>query len=632
MLQIIRDRAQTWIAWVIVTLLIIPFALWGIQSYFGASGDTHVAEVNGTEISQRDLQIAFQQQQQRLRQALGENFDANMFPEDRMRMDALEGLVQKELLLQAATRTGLYIGDAALAKTIHAIDAFQEDGVFSQELYQKLLSRQGMSRGLFETDLRRDLILQQYYGALSSSDFATAYEKAQQQKLQGQKRDIGYLTIAFKPFTESAVVTDEEVENYYKERNTLFMNPETVALDYLELSVAKLMEAVQVDEAVVKERYEAQKENYRTPEQRRARHILIQVDDDTSDDVARSKIDELHAEIKAGAAFNELATKHSEDPGSAAQGGDLGFFGLDVMDKAFEKATFALKPGDVSEPVRSSFGYHLIKLEEVKGGGTKRYEEVKASISDEIKREQAEKVFYEQAEQLANLSYEFPDSLAEAAKQIGMDIKTSAALPRRGGAGIFAERKLMDAAFSEDVLARGNNSEVIEISPDHLVVIRVNKHTPSSRKPLDEVRDTVLARLKEDKARQQATDKALEALSRIRAGETPQLVAESMQADWKRIDAAQRDQSDVNRSVLTRAFAMPRPETDTQPSLEKIQLGRGDQAVVVLFGVQEGEPGAAADTKQAALDKANGEAAFAALLKAIRARSEVKTLLNNSEG
>lgn len=631
MLQIIRDRAQSWIAWVIVLLIIIPFALWGVQSYLGGSGETHVAEINGTKISQRDLQVAFQQQQQRMREVLKENFREDMFPEKRMRMQALQGLIQRELMLQAATESGLYVGDAALVNAIHDIEAFQQDGAFSQELYQQLLARQGMSRSLFETSMRRDMVLQQYYAAMARSDFATAYERELQQRLKGQTRDLGYLTVSYSKFLDKAEVTDEAVEKFYTERTELFRTQETVTLDYLELSVAKLMEGVPVDEAVIKERYEAQKDNYRTPEQRRASHILIQVAadaDEQTEQAARSKIDELYEQIKGGASFADLAKKHSDDPGSAAQGGDLGFFGVGIMDPAFEKATFALSPGGLSEPVRSSFGYHLIKLEEVKGGGTKSFEEVREAIGNEIKRESAEKVFYEQAEQLANLSYEFPDSLNEAAKQLAMEVKTSPALPRSGGAGIFANPKLMETAFGEDVLQRGNNSEVIEVSPDHLVVLRINTHTPSARQPLEEVRANVVQRLKEEQARAQATDKALEALSRLRGGAQPEEVAEETGAEWKRLEAVTREQSEVNRMVLNRAFAMPRPASPEQPSLEKIQLGRGDQAVIVLYNVKDGEPGAEEQpSQQPSLQMANGEASFAALLQAIRARSEIDILL-----
>ncbi len=625
MLQFIRERAQSWIAWVIVTLLIIPFALWGINQYFDGGKEIPAAKVNDIEIPQQRLQQAFYQQQQRLREMLGANYRPEMFPEEQMRQQVLDGLIEQELLVQTANDSGMRIGDALLAATIHGVPVFQQDGQFSQQAYEGALRTRGMVPAGFEADLRRDMLTQQLYAGIARSDFATPAERRAMQQLLGQQRDIGFLLLPLADFVAKAQVGKEEIQAFYDAQGALFMQPEQVSVAYLELSAAHISKGITVGEDELRARYQAQLTNYTTPEERHARHILIRVEagaDAATEQAARAEADKLLVQLRGGASFEDVARKSSQDPGSAAEGGDLGFFGRGVMDKAFEDATFALKPKELSEPVRSAFGYHLIRLEAVRGGDTKPFAAVREQILDEIRTERAEQQFYEQAEQLANLTYEHPDTLEEAAQQLALPVLKSEPFTRRGGSGLLANPKLVNAAFSEDVLARGNNSEAIDVERNHMVVLRVLQHQPEMRRPLDSVREEIITRLRRDKAADAAREAAAALQQQLQQGGDPVLVAKGARAKWQRTEGVSRESATIEPAVLRRVFAMPRPEAG-QVRWEQAVTASGDIAVVALYAVRDGEVLDGEDGTAGDLERAAGDAAFAAVLSGIRAGSKI---------
>ncbi len=625
MLQFIRERAQSWIAWVIVTLLIIPFALWGINQYFDGGKEVPAAKVNDIEISQQRLQQVFYQQQQRLREMLGDNYRPDMFPEEQMRQQVLDGLIEQELLVQTAMGSGMRIGNGLLAATIHNVPAFQMDGQFSQQVYERALNARGIPASVFEGDLRRDMLTQQLYAGVVRSDFATPLERRAMQQLAGQQRDIGFLLLPLADFIAKAQVSDDEVSAYYEAQGTLFMQPEQVSVSYLELSAEQIAQGIKVGEEELRARYEAQLASYSTPEERHARHILIQVApgaDAAAEAAARAEADKLLAQVRGGTPFADVARKSSQDPVSAAEGGDLGFFGRGVMDKAFEDATFALKPGEVSELVRSAFGYHIIRLETVRGGSTRPFAEVREQILAEVRNERAEQQFYDQAEQLANLTYEHPDTLEQAASQLALTVKQSEPFTRRGGAELLANPRLVSAAFSEDVLARGNNSEVIEVGRNHLVVLRALQHQPEMRRPLESVREDIVTRLRRDKAAVAAHEAAVALQQQLQQGGDPALVAKGARAKWQRKDGLAREDGSVDAAVLRKAFSIPRPQA-AQPNWDLVVTANGDIAVVGLYAVRdgevaEGEAGAAGD-----LERASGDAAFAATLGSVRTAASI---------
>lgn len=628
MLQYIRERAQGVVAWIIVGAIILTFALFGINQYFSGGGDTSVAKVDGAEISQGQLQSATQQQRQRLEQMFGGKLPA-MFSDDMIRSQVLQQLIEQEVLVQAARSNGMRIGDAALAQTILEIDAFQEDGKFSNTRYQQLLRAQGMLPGTFEQRVRRDLLAAHFTGGITDTAFVTVNEVDEYLRLQHQQRSIAYLTVNTSKFMDDVTVSDEEVLIYYEQHAREHMEPERVKVDYLELNTKDIVDTIKVSEAETRERYEAQKINYTTPEQRKASHILVKVPSNSTDEAiakAKQKAEALLVRIRKGEDFASLAKTESDDPGSALQGGDLGFFGKGVMDPAFEEGAFALEKGEVSELVRSSFGFHIIKVEEISGGTVKPFDEVKSGIMEEIQTERAQQQYYDMAEQLANLTYEHPESLATAAEQLALPIKTSPFFTRDGGPGIAAEPKVVTAAFGDEVLARGNNSETIELGGNHMVVLHLNAHEPEAQRPLEEVRGSIVSTLKRDKARAQALELAIAVEERVRSGENPAELANALGIKWNDKQDITRDVTDIDHTIVTEAFRMAKPEDGTQ-EVNRVALSSGDQAVVILYSIEDGKPAEASDKERqeavTKLQQAGSNAGLASVVATIRSAMDI---------
>ncbi len=629
MLEFIRTRAQSWIAWIIVGFIVITFALWGVSNYLTGAKEQPVAEVNGVAISKAQVHSDYLRQRQRLQEMLGENFRPDLFPEQQMKQRIVQELIERELIVGAAGEAGFRISDKFLVDFLHAIPQFQESGRFSNAAYERALRLQGMMPGYFEQMLRRDLVAQQYIDGIMKTEFVTSFEEDQYQRLQNQKRDIGYIVVPLAHYMESVVVENGEIEKYYNENSQRYRIPEQVSIDYLELNIADIQQAIEVSDDELRSRYESQKLNYRTPEERRARHILITLDDDADEQAVKAAEDKLNAireRVAGGESFADLAREFSQDPGSAKDGGDLGFFGLDVMDETFEKTAFALQKGEVSVPVRSAFGMHLIKLEDIRGGETKSFDEVSEQLRQEIRREQAEQRFFDKAELLANLTYEHPDTLETAASELDMQVKQTMMFSRQGGEGIAANPKIVGAAFSEDVLNGGNNSEVVELDNTHLVVLRVNEHQEETAQPLEQVSEDIRADLKVLKAREAADKATAYMLARLKEGEAPQQLAEEVGTEWAQVEALERQAKDteLDPAIIMTSFRMPRPAAEGVTVYERVNTRTGDYALIGLSHVVDGDAQAeAASAELAKIRDAYSEAAYIAALSSLRARGDI---------
>jgi peptidyl-prolyl cis-trans isomerase D len=627
MLEFIRSKAQGWLAWIIVGLIIATFALFGIEQYLGGGRESSVASVNGQEISQQQLQQAYQMQRQRLQEMFGENFNPEMFPEARMKEQILDDLIQQELLVLAASDSGLRIGDEQLASMIREVPQFQRDGKFYQEVYEQALRSQGQGVATFEERARRDVLTQQIQIAVMGSEFSTASEELALMQLRSQTRDVGFMVLSAANYEKEMSVTDEEISRYYGENAARFAIPEQVSVNYIELNAQTMAGTIPVSEQEIAERYESQKMNYSSPEERKARHILIRLAKDADEKgvaEAKGRIDGLAQRIAKGESFAELAKANSQDPGSAPQGGDLGYFGRGMMDPAFETATFALKKGDVSQPIRSSFGFHLIQLDDVRGGDTKPLSEVRSQIAAEIRQEQADQKFFELAGKLGNLVYEHPDNLDEASSQLGLPLQQSAPFARAGGAGIASNQKIVAAAFTDKVLKDGENSEVIEVNDKHLVVLRLREHTPEKQRPLEEVKAPITAQLKKDKAKLRVEEVADALLTRLAKGEDPRVLAKEAKVEWRRVANAAREGSELPPAVATQAFRMPRPADIA--STARTAMPGGGQALIALYGVTSPSVSGSDESGmlKRQLQQANAQAAINSMIASLRAKATIK--------
>ena len=598
MLNFIRERAQGWIAWIIIILIIIPFALWGINEYFGIGGSINAAVVNGKEISLGQYQQAYQQQRERVRAMFGENFDPSLL-DKQIRQDVIDGLVEDEVLFQAGVDEGYRISDSLLVNQIQSFDRFQMDGKFSKEIYETQIKSQGFSSGQYESLLRRGLLVNQQYTGISSSGFVTQVEIDQYLKLKNQQRKLGYLTVSAAKFGSSISPSDADVEKYYKDNKERFMTPEQVTLEYLELDGKALAQSIQPpSEQDLKRVYDEQIDSYSVREQRKLRHILVEVaqgSDEATVTAAKNKIDSIYKRVIAGEAFEKVAKESSEDLGSSKSGGDLGLVTEGSMDKAFDAAAFKLAKGKVSEPVRSEFGYHIIQVDQINPGSTKPFSEVRAKLAQDYQQTQAEKLYFEKAEALANLVYENADTLQVAADQLGMTIKGTGMVSRMGGAGIAANPKVVNAAFSSEVLKERLNSEPIEISTEHVVVVRVKEHVEARPRILDDVRADIVSLLKREQASEKAKSIGEELMARLKKGDDAEALAKEFTVIWKKPVLVGREDKSIDNAIVSDAF---RQDSSALPAVKGLKLSSGDYVVYRLESVESVKADQADVTKQ----------------------------------
>lgn len=615
MLHFIRDRAQGWIAWFIVGLISIPFALWGVNSYLTGASDIVVAEVNGKDIKQAELQRSVQQYRDQMRNMLGDQFDPAMFEGTAVKRNILEGLIEQQLLRDVNLQLGQTVSDTTVSSIVRSTPAFQRDGEFDSEYYAMVLARAGYSPTSYEAQLRSDLLAQELTQNIQQSAIVTDEALKLALALQKQQREIAYGVVPVQAYLEQVTVEDEEVRQYYDNHKDNYTAPEQIKLNYLELSADTIAENIEVSDDVLKEFYANNQDMFVGPEQRRASHILIEGDDEVALDI----INAIAERIKQGEDFAEVAKETSADAGSASQGGDLGYFGRDVMDPAFEEAAFALENvGDVSEPVKSEFGYHLIKLTGLRKPDVQPFAEVRAQVENRYRRQQAETAFFDKAEQLANLSFENPDSLDVTAEALGLNIKTTELFTRAGTeAGISSNDKVVAAAFSEDVLQNDLNSAVIELSDTDMIVIHKNQHIAESTLPFESVEPAIKQQLLFDKASQFARDKGETIVTELKSGKD----AKSLLDSWQEAAFYSRDNESLSAQILQRAFAMSKP--GAEPEYLGFTADNGNFVVIKLTAVENGDPTTVAEDEQKAMKQqlaqmqANAEVeAFIAALKA----------------
>ncbi|MET0062922.1 MAG: SurA N-terminal domain-containing protein [Candidatus Thiodiazotropha endolucinida] len=629
MLQVIRDKAQGWIAWAIVILISIPFALWGIQSYLGVGSEPVAATVNGAEINERTLDNQYQRFRQQLREQLGAAYRPEMFDDARMRKEVLNRLIRDELVQQTSNRMGLRAGSNMIQASILSMPTFQKDGRYDQQTYERALRLQGLSPAGFEDRVRRALVAEQLSQAVNAGSFVTPKELNESQRLLKQTRELSYFVVPASDFKLSDELSDDEIKAYYDANQSAFISPEKVKVEYILLDAGTAGGTIDVDEERLRGYYENNQDEFGLPEQRQASHILILAAadaDQSTVDEAKAKIDALAERVRNGESFEELAKQNSQDPGSAASGGDLGFFGKGIMDPAFESAVYALQEGGVSEPVRTSFGFHLIKLTGIKDGTVKPFEEARTEIEAAYRKFEGERLYFELAEQLADLSYEDPGSLESAASVLELSIQQSDWITREQGAGVFANLKVRTAAYSDDVLKEHNNSELIEIDGTSSLVLRVLDHQESSVLPLDEVKQQITETLQQQKAEQQAQAEAEKRMAEMAAGAPLSDVAESYAVTGPM--TVDRNDRQIPPGLSSALFRTAKPAAGGS-SPGTARLAGGDFAVYLLTGVTEGS----ADDKsnlqqQESLRRMLGRDHYEMVLTDLESRADIEILLN----
>ena len=620
MLQGIRDRAHGFIAWIIVILICIPFALWGVQEYLGPDPNVAVAEVDGDEISLFEYQTALQAVRASLNRQLPGQDVSRMFGEAFIRNRAMEGLVRERLIAQASSGAGFVVSDEQVAGAIRSAPAFQRDGAFSTEEYEYALRRSGSSPGRFETDTRRRLLEAQWRDALVLSAAAAENRVRRLAALESQTRAFSRLVVPAGRFA-GAEVGEEAIAKRYEENKAAFLTPEEVRLRYVVLSRDDLAANVEIPAGTIEGYYDSRKAGLTAPEQRRVRHILVA--DEEGGEEALARAEALRARILAGEAFEDVAREASDDPGSAESGGDLGYGGRGIWVPPFEEAAFSLEVGDLSEPVRSDFGFHLIRVEDVRESRTRSFDEAKEELEREYRNEQAEQAYFEQVERLSNLVFEQPDNLYDAAEVLGLTVEESGYLSRRGEPGheVLGDQAVVAAAFDEDVLA-GNNSEPVEIEGYRTVAVRVADRREPRQRTLDEVRPEIVASLQAERAADEVRALGTELLGRLRAGEGREAVAGDLV--WSEERTVGRDEPGLEGAVREVLFGMPHPGAGAV-TFDGVALPQGDFVILALDQVIESEVDAESlDESRLRLSRQLGLDAHNSFVAALRERADVR--------
>ncbi len=622
MLLKIREKSQGVFAWVILILICVPFALWGIQNYVGGGSEAAVVSVGDKEFLQQDLNRAYAQYSQNL---AGKNFDEKL-----VKKQALEKLIQDEVLLQYVQDENLVVTDEEARSFIKSLDYFQTDGKFDNKQYKALLATQRMTAGEFVYRIKKALIMEQFQRSVTESSFATEKDIENFFRIQNQKRDVEVISVALQKVKEQP--TSDEIESYYQTHQDAFLSNEQVAIEYVELSLDELAKQIEPTDQQLQAYYEEQKDLYTTKERRRISHILFAFTKDTDDDEKQ-----LERALKASKEletkeFSALASELSDDKLTASKGGDLGLFNLGEMEKEFENVAKSLKLGEVSKPVKSAFGYHLIKVTELVPEGVKSFDSVKDELMAAYQRVQAETTFYELGETLTEVSYENPDSLQQVADALGVEIAKTGLFGKNVVANspdkdsIVSQAAIVNMAFSEDVL-KGNNSEPVELGTDRLIVLRMLEHRPAEVKALKDVKEIVIATLLNNKAAQLTVEKAEKIKQSVISGQSMQAVAEENDLEVQKFSGLLRANGDLTWKVNQKVFKAAKP-VEGKSTVVTVADIAGSQTVINLLSVSDGVMSESDKAKkklvEANLAKAFGQADFKAILNSLRTKANIK--------
>lgn len=602
MLQDIRKNSQGTIAKIIVGLIVVAFAGFGVESILLGGGSTGVASVNGEDISPQELQQAINNEKRRLISILGDNIDPAMLDDDRLTSQAMESLVQRKLLRQSADSLGLDVSDRQIGAVIGGMEQFQVDGQFSPELYRGTLSSAGFTPMTFKQTLKDDLVIGQVRSGLSGSEFATPAELQLNARIAAEQRDLRYLTIPLENFRASEEVSESDIASYYQTNANDFLSQEAVELDYIELGVDDYREPV--DEQALLDAYQQEIRDNQYQTENRVSHILFEAGADSDDAALKARIDTVQAKLAEGASFSDVAREYSDDIGSSGSGGDLGFSAGDAFPAEMEEAIAALELNQVSKPVETEAGVHIILLTERREGEPPAFEEMRAELEDSLQLAEARIELLRTVETLKDLAFNAED-LAAPAQELSLEVSRSEKITRDQPEGLFASPQLIAAAFSEEVLEAGHNSDVIELDRDHWVVLRVRQHHPSEVRPLEQVSEQIVAAIADQRARQALARNAEAAVASLRAGSSVEALAVEAGYEWQVELGADRRNLTVPREVLQAAFSLA-PPAEGESTVDYTLSAGGDALVYELDRVTPGSLQVLPETEQQALQQLTG--------------------------
>ena len=625
MLERIREGSQGPWAMAIIVLIVLSFVFAGVSSYVSSSGVTAAAEVNGEEISQQDVERAYQSQRARLEAQFGESIGALFSDENYLRdfrLNVLDRLIADTLVLQKAEELGLRVSDKQIREAIVQMPEFQTAGTFDNERYLMLLRQNGFQPASFSNYMRQQMTREQLARAVSASDFALPTEVTLANALQQQTRNAEYLIVDSAPFASEVELSDEEVNTFYEANLAQFDTQEKVNIAYVILSVDDLKGDVTVSDEEVEQYYTENNLLYKTAEERRVSHIIIEFGDDEA--AAKAKAEALVAELANGADFATLAQENSDDTFTAENGGDLDFITAGMMDEAFDDAAFSLaQVGDVSDVVETEFGYHIIKLTDIKPEEVTPLAEVSEEIRNQLATDKATDRFYSLQNDMANLAFEVPDTLEDVAGVANKPVKETGLVSAQLVPAPLNVPAVTSRVFDPAFIEEGLNSDLIELDDDTIAFVRIAEHEPQRTQSLDEVRTRILAQLRAEKAQQAAADWATNVVEQIKAGETPSLELGDVTLSWESKEALTRTSGELPRALVETLFTLGNAAPD---NIDIAELGSGDVGIVKVTGINQ--PEALSEEDSAALAQqiatASAQAGYQAFIDSLRNAADVK--------
>ena len=587
MLQTINDKAKGWLAYTVVFLISVPFALFGINSYLGGGDKLVAATVNGEEIPFRDVQNELLQQKQRLTTMLGK-LPAG-FDDKALKSQALEGLINKVLIRQEAENNGYRASDSEVFSIISGTGAFQKNGVFDQQTYEQLLTSNRRNKVSYESALRKDISNTQLLDGITQTSFIPTSQASSYQSLLSQERDFEIYTLKLDDYKAQVKPTEDEVKAYYDSHSSQYMTEEKIKISYVQLKVEDLLKLVAVSPEALQSYYDENAARYVEPEQRKVAHILIKAAGNEKE--AKKQAEALYEDIIAEKiTFEKAATEKSEDKIAAEKAGDMGFFARGDRGAAFDKVVFSLDKNQLSKPAKTALGYELIKVSEIKAEVQKTLQEVQASVEKDYRQEEAEKLFQDQIEKLQTVAFENDSSLDPAAQAVGLEVKTSDWFTRSGGKDFTALPQIIAESFSNSVFNEGKNSILIEISDTDVAVVRIDSKEEAKLKPIADVSDKIKQSIVDTKARKLVNTKGEALLAKLKTtGNWSVLSANGLNIDAvKAFTAVSRKAKKPSVDVVRKVFATNIPKEGAVEFSNTI-LPAGDYVLIALKSVKDGE-------------------------------------------
>ncbi len=627
MLQMIRDQVKGWVAVVIFTIMIIPFAFWGINYYFEQSGGIIAIEVNGEEITLADFQRAYQDMRAQWQSMSGSPVREETEPLIKQRVT--EDLIQDELLGQAGKKAGLYVSDEEAWQLIRQIPAFNDDNGFNMAMFEVTASQNGLTPPGFLAMIKEDMAVDQLRSAVVTTEFVTQPEVSGYSGILYQARDLSYAMLSSDELKEAIEPTDEEIQAYYEQEGR-FMEPERVRIGYLVLSLAKIAEEVYLEDGELEAYFEDNRQNYQVEGTRKVKQILVNLPEEPAEETVeemKAKATELYELVLQGENWEDVVVNHSGQYEDVIEFSEFGFLTKGAMEEEVDEVVFSMQEGEISEPVQSRLGFHIMSVDEIQEGTDATLDTRREEVEQDLRQEKAEQQLYELTDRLAGLTYENPDTLEVAAEELGLELQSSDYLSREDpGAGIVSEPGVMAAAFSNEVLLEENNSELLELENDRYMVLRVLDHLPTFKTSMGEVRDEIVTRLKFEQARDRTQEKGEAILEQLRQGKSKEDLAGEFSLEWITAQGVTQDDESVNRAVLRSAFRAGVPEGD-QAIFDGTSLGTGDYVVFIVHSVSradsDGIETEELDTVRGQLLQARTASAWAGFNESLQAEADI---------